>query len=54
MDYGTAVAVTARYSSLGKPVMSGEAFGDEWFQATAEARHLGARDASGASCWAAT
>lgn len=44
MDYGTAVAVTARYARLGKPAFSGEAFGDEWYKATPEARHLGARD----------
>lgn len=43
-DYGTAVAVTARYSELGKPVMAGESLGDEWFKATPEARHLGGRD----------
>ncbi len=43
-DYGTAVAVTARYSALGKPVMAGEAYGDEWYKATPEARHLGGRD----------
>jgi hypothetical protein len=44
MDYGTTVAITARYSRLGKPAFSGESFGDEWFKATPAARHLGARD----------
>lgn len=44
MDYGTEVALNARYARLGKPAFSGEAIGDEWGQATAEARHLGARD----------
>jgi len=44
MDYGIVVAVTARYARLGKPVFSGEAFGDEWYKATPEARRLGARD----------
>jgi|GEM_PF-3765518 len=43
-DYGTAVAATARYSSLGKPVMAGESYGDEWYKATPAARHLGGRD----------
>ena len=43
-DYGTAVAITARYSALGKPAMAGESFGDEWYKSTPEARHLGARD----------
>lgn len=45
IDYGLAVALTARYVRSGKlPAMSGEAFGDEWFQATPAARSLGARD----------
>lgn len=44
VDYGAAVAVTARYARLGKPAFSGEAFGDEWYKATPEARRLGARD----------
>ena len=44
MDYGAAVAVTARYARLGKPAFSGEAIGDDSGKATPEARHLGARD----------
>lgn len=43
-DYGAVATLNARYAALGKPVFSGEAFGDEWFQATPHARHLGARD----------
>ena len=44
MDYGTAMAIAARYSRLGKPAFSGEAIGDDSGKATPEARHLGARD----------
>jgi hypothetical protein len=44
LDYGTVVALTARYARLGKPAFSGESYGDEWFKATPAARHLGGRD----------
>jgi hypothetical protein len=41
MDYGAAVAVTARYARLGLPAFSGEGIGDDWGP---DARRLGARD----------